>query len=150
MGRKEAVRLEIFFIRGMRTLGTVHIDLTLSLLIIQLISTREPRRERSQDARNGRGGGAHAVISCHGIVTAERLWQLWHSGITGQDFNTRRSGEEGGKAPARGPPRRVHRGRNKGNYTNWWCWWKGDMHSRLCNCTLHRSIKSWPGKWVRH
>lgn len=52
-------------------------------------------------------------------------------------------------APARGPWRslRVHRGRNKGNYTNNWRW---DMHSGLCNCTLYQSIKSWPGKWAQH
>lgn len=81
MGRKEAVRLEIVFVRGVRTLGTVHIDLTLSLLIIQLISTREPRRgalarRKKQKWGEGGGGGTHAVISCHVIVTAERLWQL--------------------------------------------------------------------------
>lgn len=58
---------------------------------------------RCKKQKTGRGGGTHAVILCHIIVTAERLWQLWHLEIAGQDFNTRRSGEEGGMDPARGP-----------------------------------------------
>lgn len=152
MGRKEAVRLEIFFVRGVRTLETVHIDLTLSLLIIQLISTREPQQERSRDARNrrGKGGRTHAVISCHIIVAAERLWQLWHSEITGQDFNTRRSGEEGGTDEARGPCGGFTEGVIKEIILITVGVGGGGWVCRLCNCTLYQSIKSWPGKWVRH
>lgn len=66
---ERAERLQL----GVRALGTLHIDPTLSLLIIQLpLSATGCKGQREGTL----GGGGGAVISCHVTVTAERLWQL--------------------------------------------------------------------------
>lgn len=63
---------------GATALGTLHIDPTLSLLIIQLPPSLPASARGCERQHKDASGGSDAVISCHVTVTAEWLWQLWH------------------------------------------------------------------------